>query len=119
MRHLIQRNAKLAFDILNEVPGFKPIMPAGAMYMMVGIDIDNFPEYQNDLHLVQELVTEQSVFCLPGSCFGIDNYVRIVLTVPEDMIKEACVRMAEFGDQHYKVDNRIINNQDLLFVEKF
>lgn len=108
----MQRHAKLAYDILKETSGLKPVMPDGAMYMMIGIDIDNFPEYDNELELVQDLVKEQSVFCLPGQCFDYPNYIRIVLTVPEDMIWEACTRIAEFCDKHYKIsfDDNLIEN---------
>ena len=88
-------------------------MPSGAMYMMVCIDIANFPEYSNEMQFVQDLVKEQSVFCLPGRCFGIDNYFRIVLTVPRDMIIEACNRIAEFCESHYKIDDLIIQTNFL------
>lgn len=103
----------MAYDILKETSGLKPVMPDGAMYMMIGIDIDNFPEYDNELELVQDLVKEQSVFCLPGQCFDYPNYIRIVLTVPEDMIWEACTRIAAFCDKHYQIqfnDNNLIEN---------
>lgn len=77
-------------------------MPDGAMYMMIGIDIENFPEYEDELQFVQALVKEQSVFCLPGKCFEYPNYIRIVLTVPEDLIWESCTRIADFCNKHYK-----------------
>lgn len=77
-------------------------MPDGAMYMMIGIDIDRFPKFSNELEFVQCLVKEQSVFCLPGQCFDYPNYFRIVLTVPEDLIWESCIRIVEFCDKHYK-----------------
>lgn len=70
--------------------------------MMIGIDIDHFPEYENELEFVQDLVKEQSVFCLPGKCFDYPNYIRIVLTVPEELIWESCIRIAEFCGRHYK-----------------
>lgn len=82
------------------------MMPQGAMYMMVQIDIDNFPEYEDEMDFVQAMVSEQSVFCLPGKCFEIKNYFRIVITVPSDQIREACTRIAEFCDKHYKIDHR-------------
>ncbi|XP_031634159.1 tyrosine aminotransferase [Contarinia nasturtii] len=98
----LYKHAKLAYDILCDAVGLKPIMPDGAMYMMIGIDIDNFPEYQNELEFVQALVKEQSVFCLPGQCFNYPNYMRIVLTVPEHLIWESCIRIADFCNRHYK-----------------
>lgn len=107
---ILSDNAKLAFNMLKQIRGLNPVMPNGAMYMMVGINIDQFPEFEDDTHFVQELVNEQSVFCLPGSCFEFPNYVRVVLTVPLEILEEACSRIAEFCEAHYKVDNSIIEN---------
>ena len=46
--------------------------------MMVRIDISGFYHtFDNDLEIVEALVTEQSVFCLPGKCFNIPNFFRI------------------------------------------
>lgn len=89
-------------------------MPNGAMYMMVGVKIDNFPQFSDDTNFVQELINEQSVFCLPGSCFDYPNYMRIVLTVPADMIEEACNRISEFCTAHYKEDSNLIEDGGLL-----
>ena len=97
---VIEFNAKLAYDRLKRVPGLKPVMPEGAMYMMVGIDIKSFPDFQNDLQVVEALVRDQSVFCLPGKCFNIPNFFRIVLTVPKEMLVEACSRIEEFCTEH-------------------
>merc|ERR1711922_21005 len=58
--------------------------------------MSRFPAFKNDLHFVESLVSEQSVFCLPGKCFNYPNYFRIVLTLPENLLSEACDRMLEF-----------------------
>lgn len=97
---VIEFNAKLAYDRLKRVPGLKPVMPEGAMYMMVGIDLKSFPDFQNDLQVVEALVRDQSVFCLPGKCFNIPNFFRIVLTVPKEMLVEACSRIEDFCATH-------------------
>lgn len=89
-------------------------MPDGAMYMMIGIDIEKFPEFDNELPFLQAMVREQSLFCLPGKCFDYPNYFRIVLTVPEHYVHEACIRMAEFCETHYKTDNREIIQREFL-----
>ena len=98
----LQNHANIAFQLLKEIRGLTPIMPKGAMYMMVEIDMKNFPDINDELDFVQKLVSEQSVFCLPGKCFDIDNFMRIVLTVPKEMIIEACERIGEFCKEHYK-----------------
>ena len=33
---VFEKNAKVCYQMLKDVPGISPIMPAGAMYMMVG-----------------------------------------------------------------------------------
>lgn len=109
-----QSNAMLAYKMLKQVRGLDPVMPNGAMYMMIGVSIERFPEFKDDTHFVQEMVNEQSVFCLPGSCFEYPGYVRIVLTVPGAMIEEACSRIAEFCDRHYKKESRNFIEHGLL-----
>ncbi|XP_022244580.1 tyrosine aminotransferase-like [Limulus polyphemus] len=98
----VRRNAEKSYTILSKVPGLNPIMPAGAMYMMVGIDMDRFGEFKSDLEFVERMVSEQSVFCLPGTCFNYPDFIRIVLTVPEEQMQEACERIADFCNHHYE-----------------
>jgi len=105
---IIETNAQIAFEKLSQVPGLRPVMPSGAMYMMVGIDHQGFVQkFTNDLEIVEAMVTEQSVFCLPGKCFNIPNFFRIVLTVPYDLLIEACDRIAEFCQLHYDATARL------------
>jgi len=104
---IIEANAKLSFEKLSQIPGLRPVMPSGAMYMMVGIDRAGFSkDFSNDLEIVEAMVTEQSVFCLPGKCFNIPNFFRIVLTVPGNLMAEACDRIAEFCEKHYDIHAR-------------
>ena len=89
-------------------------MPSGAMYMMVSIEQSGFSQtFKNDFEIVKALVTEQSIFCLPGNCFNIPNFFRIVLTVPTEMLIEACDRMMEFCKKYY--DHRILGKEMACF----
>jgi len=97
---VIKKNADLAFRKLRNVPGLMPVMPQGAMYMMVKVDMTRFPGISSDLQFVERLVSEESVFCLPGRCFNYPNYIRIVLTVPGPLLEEACNRIHEFCSTH-------------------
>ncbi|CAL8374387.1 unnamed protein product [Arctogadus glacialis] len=97
----LKANAEICFKELSTVPGLTPIMPSGAMYIMVGIDIDHFPGMKNDVEFTELLVTEQSVFCLPTTAFDYPNFFRIVVTVPEQLMVEACGRIRLFCQQHY------------------
>jgi len=99
----VKRNADTAFRKLQRVPGLMPVMPQAAMYMMVRVDMTRFPHFKSDLDFVERLVGEQSVFCLPGKCFNYPNYIRIVLTVPNILVEEACDRILEFCSKHLRV----------------
>uniref|UniRef100_A0A0A9WAY0 Tyrosine aminotransferase n=2 Tax=Lygus hesperus TaxID=30085 RepID=A0A0A9WAY0_LYGHE len=103
-----QNNANLAYSILSGIPGLKPIMPKGAMYMMVRVDMWDFPGFKNGLDFVSQLVAEESVFPLPGECFSYPGYFRIVLSVPAEMLEVACHRIAEFCERHFKKKNDVI-----------
>ena len=48
---MVEENAEMAFKMLSEVAGLNPVMPSGAMYMMVGIDRSLFPQFENDLQV--------------------------------------------------------------------
>ncbi|XP_018017685.1 tyrosine aminotransferase [Hyalella azteca] len=97
----IQVNARYCYESVQKMPGLTPILPQGAMYMMVRINMDEFPEFATDLEFVEAMVAEESVFCLPGKCFNIKNFFRIVLTVPEETMKVACQRMTSFCIAHH------------------
>jgi len=55
------------YELLLTTRGLNPIQPFGAMYMMVGIDLDCFPDFSSDVEFTERLLTEESVFCLPAS----------------------------------------------------
>ncbi|CAH1183283.1 unnamed protein product [Phaedon cochleariae] len=92
-------NAIVAFKKLQEARGLTPFMPQGAMYMLVEIHMDRFPMFNSGLEFTRKMMEEESVFCLPGECFTIPGFMRIVLTVP--MMEEACLRIIEFCNRYY------------------
>ncbi|XP_075239583.1 tyrosine aminotransferase-like isoform X2 [Convolutriloba macropyga] len=98
----IEENAKLAFSKLAACPSLKPVMPEGAMYMMTGVDVDTLWDQPDDVAFTQNLLKYQNVFCLPGSGFTYPNSFRIVLTVPRDVLSEACDRIVEFCNMNLK-----------------
>lgn len=61
----------MVYSELSTVPGLNPVMPAGAMYMMVGIDLQHFPSLTTTVDLMEQLMREQSIFCLPGEVIAL------------------------------------------------
>jgi tyrosine aminotransferase len=62
---------------MRTIPGLRMVMPQGAMYAMIGIDIERFEGIENDSEFSQKLLDEEHVFVLPGQCFKMPNFVRI------------------------------------------
>nr|XP_006816454.1 PREDICTED: tyrosine aminotransferase-like [Saccoglossus kowalevskii] len=71
----------------------------------VGVEMDKFPDFKNDLEFTQKMISDQSVMCLPGQCFKYPNFFRVVLTLPLPKIEEACSRITEFCKKYYVVNN--------------
>lgn len=90
-----------ATDILSKCTGITPIHPKGAMYMMTMIHLDKFPTFMTSREWTEKLIEEESVLLFPGSpCFNFEGCFRIVLTVPEQKIVEACERIKTFCEKY-------------------
>lgn len=57
----------------------------------------------DEAEFLHKLVGEPSLFCMPESCFGVKNYIRIALLVPLEVMIEACERMKEFCEAHHNL----------------
>lgn len=92
-RNVIETNANIVDSILADVPGMRVVKPKGAMYMMVNI---SRTAYGSDVSFCQNLIREESVFCLPGQAFSAPGYFRVVLTCGSEDMEEAALRIREF-----------------------
>ncbi|GBG27804.1 Tyrosine aminotransferase [Hondaea fermentalgiana] len=90
----LESNAKFVTKRINSMRGLRATTPQGAMYTMVEIDQSQIA--MDDVKFTQQLVDEELVFVLPGSCFGMANFVRIVYCAPEEVLAEACDRIEAF-----------------------
>ncbi|CAG8434523.1 5337_t:CDS:2 [Diversispora eburnea] len=97
----LEFNAKLSVEALSSIPGLNVIIPQGAMYIMIGINIDELKDVKNDVEFSEKLLQEESVMVLPGECFHYPNYVRIVFTAPPEKLQEAYGRIKEFFVRHH------------------
>lgn len=62
----LRESAQLTFEALRGVRGLRPYMPEGTMYLMVKVELEHFPQFEDGLAFVSKMMEEQSVFCLPG-----------------------------------------------------
>ena len=89
---------------LEAVEGLRVVRPGGAMYVMVGIDVDRLEGINSDVDFAQELLTEECVFVIPGSCFRMNNFFRVVFSAPTEKLEEAYDRIG--GDHILGYDVR-------------
>lgn len=106
IKKLLSSNAKTVYDYLSRVPGLRPVRPNGAMYMIIGIE-EQFFGKENEF--IQGLISEESVFCLPGAAFNSNNCFRIVLTYTEEVTREACERISQYCNRRLVNMRRVLN----------
>ncbi|CAI5736715.1 unnamed protein product [Hyaloperonospora brassicae] len=96
----LEDNAKFTIDVLSKIPGLEVVVPQGAMYAMAKIRTDILTTIKDDLDFTQKLLDEESVFVLPGQCFGMTGYFRIVFSAPHDVLADAYIRLEDFCRRH-------------------
>ncbi|KAG3023395.1 Tyrosine aminotransferase [Phytophthora cactorum] len=96
----LEDNAKFTIDTLAKIPGLEVVVPQGAMYAMVKVRTEVLTKIKDDFDFTQKLLDEESVFVLPGQCFGMTNYFRIVFSAPHEVLADAYIRVAEFCHRH-------------------
>lgn len=79
-----------------------PIMPKGSMYMAIKIELEKFDGINSSMEFMRLLADEQNVFTFPSECFYQAGFLRIVITVPQELLIEACERISEFCQKHRK-----------------
>jgi len=103
-RDILEENVDIVCRELVNVPGITPIKAQGAMYMMIGMDIRSFPEFDGEEALIKALISEESLYCLPGSAFNSPGAIRFVMTHSAAAMFDACQRLKAFCHRHHHVD---------------
>ena len=99
---VLRENANIAKQAGEECPQISVIVPEGAMYAMVGLNIDMLEGISDDADFAKQILTEENVFFLPGKVFGMDNFVRLVMCMPAAKMLEAFNRIKLFCDRRKK-----------------
>ncbi len=93
----LEVNARLINDRLSSVPGLSLSPANAALYAMIRI-ADSIK--LDDVQFMLRLLEEESVYVLPGSCFGAPGFFRVVFCAAPSKIEEACERIAQFCERH-------------------
>ncbi|KAJ7519658.1 hypothetical protein O6H91_20G049100 [Diphasiastrum complanatum] len=85
----LKLGAELCFERLKEIRG-----------LHVKVDILQFVELRNDLDFAAALRCEELVTVLPGTAFGLKNWIRIAFVAPLFHLQEAMDRIQNFCQRH-------------------
>jgi tyrosine aminotransferase len=99
-RATLEGNAAYVVGRVRGIPGLRAVEPQGAMYVMIGVDVARFPGIADDVDFAAKLLHEENIVVLPGQCFGIRDYVRVVFAPPRDVLAQAFDRIQSFCERH-------------------
>jgi alanine-synthesizing transaminase len=91
----LRRRRNLIVAVLNAVPGIHCVPPQAAFYAFPRLDIA-----RSDTEFVMDLIRETGVVVVPGDGFGQapgTRHFRLVFLPPEDQLRTALERIAEFA----------------------
>jgi len=74
------------------------------MYMMVGINPEEFKDIENDVDFCKKLLAEENCFTFPSTCFLSKNFFRIIICTKPSILEEFGDRLEEFCNRHLKWD---------------
>lgn len=100
MRDEFKKRRDLVLDLMNDIPGLKTNVPAGAFYVFPDVTYyfgksDGSFTVNNATDLCMYLLNKAHVAVVPGAAFGDDNYIRFSYATSESKLREALRRMKE------------------------
>lgn len=113
LKSFLAGNAEICLEELSNCPYLKVIKPCGALYVMVEILVDSIDfgrmngsndsvTENKDVLFANCLLQEQNLFILPGKCFDMPNFIRLVICPPPDVLRDALSRLKFFCEEHKK-----------------
>lgn len=101
-RAVFERRRDFMVALLNETPGLKCEIPAGAFYAFADCSVligKVSPEGRGiftDEDLALALLDEANVAVVQGSAFGLDGYIRIAYALDDKSLRTACEAIKAF-----------------------
>lgn len=102
MRAVYARRRELVVSALRCIPGLTCAMPHGAFYAYPGVagcmgrTTAGGQFLKTDEDFAIALLAEQHVAVVHGSAFGQGPYLRLSYATSDEILKEACARIARF-----------------------
>jgi len=101
---ILRRNTQICMEEGRRCREISVIQPSGAMYAMLKVDIESLEDIRDDAEFARKVLEEENLFMLPGACFNMPNFVRLVICPPAEVLQEAFQRLRLFCDRHRRDD---------------
>ncbi|KAF0984306.1 hypothetical protein FDP41_007483 [Naegleria fowleri] len=99
----LKESSDYTIERVSQIKGLSAIRPQGAMYCMIGIDLNMFDDsIRDDVEFSSLLLKEESLVVLPGQCFRMKNYFRVVTCPSKADLVEAYDRLEAFCQRHLR-----------------
>ena len=95
MRASYKTRADLIVEGLSNVPGIVPLPPEAGMFTLINVAGTGLTGEA----FAWMLLEQEHVAVMPGASFGNEaaSFVRVSLTVPDEVIQEACQRITKLA----------------------
>jgi len=100
MKQKLALSSHTAFARLSSIRGVTPIRSSAAMYMMIQIQLDLFPDISDETDFCIKLLKEQNCLTFPSSCFFQPGLFRIILCTKPETINLFGDRLEAFCAKH-------------------
>jgi aspartate/methionine/tyrosine aminotransferase len=99
----LRASADIAYERLLPIKGLHPLKATAGFFMMVQLDMEQFPEIKDDTEFCKLLLDEQCAITLPGKCFFLkENAFRMSTCTSIEKIEAFAARIKEFCAIHGK-----------------
>lgn len=94
-RRIIEADKEIVAQFVKEHPQFHIVMPESGTVGFLGYDSDI-----DDTMLAQQLLSEEGVFFVPGSCFGTGKHLRIGFTCDPQTMSAGLAKLAAYLEKN-------------------
>ena len=101
----LRENTEICIRALTFIPELSTNRPKGAMYLMLKIKFEMFFDIFDDTEFARKLLLEENLSVLPGVCFSMSGYIRLVTCSPVIIFSDALDRLKLFCFRHNR-DNQ-------------
>lgn len=104
VKHMIsefEKRRNYMIERIDKIDNVTAIQPKGAFYVMLDVSkyygkSINGKKITTSLEFANEILEEEKVAVIPGSAFGLDNYIRLSYATSKELIEEGLNRIEVF-----------------------